>query len=187
MNISFHVGAADLFGLGQHRQACYESGGSQTPLLGRVFPASPGAVHFDLARGEGGASNTLPWLMGVTAGQADFGIWMNNPAMGTVDFDSGQPNNRTMRWSFAAVRQLDYLVTTTPPPPATTAVEEEEQHEEDEHQGAIQLLERFTSWVGRSPGLPEWALGHWHSKNRYSSQKGKPRTTTVYYSAIHTN
>ena len=35
-----------------------------------------------------------------------------------------------------------------------------------------QILEpRFTSWVGRSPGLPEWALGYWHCKNRYASQK----------------
>ena len=161
-NISFGVGSAELFGLGQHRQACYEGGGSQTPPLGRVFSPAGSVVHFDLARGEGGASNTLPALQGASIGEgADFVFWSNNPAMGTIDFDSRHPASRSMNWSLAAVHQLDYLVATTSG--ATTSGV-------SGGQGAFELIERFTGWLGRSPGLPEWALGYWHSKNRYSSQ-----------------
>ena len=54
--------------------------------------------------------------------------------------------------------QLDYLVTT--PSAASLAA----------GTGAFSLIESFTDWVGRSPGLPEWALGYWHCKNRYASQ-----------------
>ena len=160
-NVSFGLGAAELFGLGQHRQACYESGGSQTPPLGRVFSPAGGVVHFDLARGEGGASNTLPQLQGATVGEgAHFVFWMNNPAMGTIDFDSRQPASRSMNWSLASVQQLDYLVATTS---GST-------DDGGGGRGAFELIERFTGWLGRSPGLPEWALGYWHSKNRYASQ-----------------
>jgi alpha-D-xyloside xylohydrolase len=160
LNTSFSVGAAELYGLGQHRQACYDSGGSQTPPMLHAFAAGS-VVHIDLARGEGGAANALPWLMGAThaAGGALFGFWLNNPAMGSVDFDARDNANRTMHWQLAAAQQLDYIVATAP----AAAV--------SDGSAAFSLLERFTSWVGRSPGLPEWALGYWQCKNRYASQK----------------
>ena len=159
LNATFEVGSAELYGLGQHRQACYPTGGAQTPPLLRTF--TPGSlVHLDLARGEGGAANTLPWLTSASAdaGGATFGFWLNNPAMGGVDFDATDDRNRTMHWQLAAAAQLDYIVTTTSP----TAIAD--------GTTAFQLLEHFVSWVGRSPGLPEWALGYWHCKNRYASQ-----------------
>lgn len=38
-----------------------------------------------LARGEGGAANTLPWLVGATVKKgAEFGFWLNVPVRGTV-------------------------------------------------------------------------------------------------------
>jgi hypothetical protein len=67
LNATFDVGSAELFGLGQHRQACYPTGGSQTPPLLHTFTAGS-LVHIDLARGEGGASNTLPWLTSASPG-----------------------------------------------------------------------------------------------------------------------
>jgi alpha-D-xyloside xylohydrolase len=159
LNATFAVGSAELFGLGQHRQACYPSGGSQTPPLLHTFSAGS-LVHIDLARGEGGAANTLPWLTSASldSGGATFGFWLNNPAMGAVDFDATENSNRTMHWQLAAAAQLDYIITTTSP----TAMAE--------GTTAFELLEHFVSWVGRSPGLPDWALGYWHCKNRYASQ-----------------
>lgn len=159
LNATFSVGAAELYGLGQHRQACYKTGGFQTPPLLRTF--TPGSlVQVDLARGEGGASNTLPWLTSAShrSGGADFGFWLNNPAMGHVVFNATDVSNRTMAWQLGAAAQLDYFVTT----PSVEAIAS--------NSTAFSLIETFTSWVGRSPGLPEWALGYWHCKNRYASQ-----------------
>ena len=119
---NFSLGSSEVFGLGQQRQACYAEGGAQTPPLGRVF--TPGtASTLSLARGEGGAANTLPWLLGATVGRgAEWGLWVNVPAMGEVALDARLPTARTVNFSLAAVFQLDYLVTTTPageaaPPP----------------------------------------------------------------------
>ena len=154
---TFGVGGAELFGLGQFREACYPQGGLQTPALGRVF--APGAVYsIDISRGEGGAANSLPWLMGATVGAgADFGVWLNVPAMGAVSFDARDAANRSVTWSLAAAAQLDYVVTTTGAGAAAEA-------------SAFDLLANFVSWVGPTPQLPEWALGYWHSKARYASQ-----------------
>ena len=81
VSASFDVAGQQLYGLGMQRQTCYESGGRQTPVLGAVF--SPGeALSFDLAAGEGGAANTLPWLTSgpdAAASQSSFGFWLNNP------------------------------------------------------------------------------------------------------------
>eukprot|EP01051_Picozoa_sp_SAG22_P017788 SAG22_NODE_2829_length_2173_cov_0.982160_2_plen_272_part_00 len=150
VNCSFAVGGAELYGLGQQRQACYKEGGFQTHEKLRVFvPAA--TTHLDLARGEGGAANTLPWLTAASheTGGADFGFWLNNPAMGSVDFDARAAGNRTMTWQLAAAPQLDYIVTTGSAAAISAGTT------------AFQLLERFTSWVGTSSGLPEWALGYW--------------------------
>ena len=99
-----------------NRQACYPSGGQQAPAVGRVF--QPGVMYnMLLARGEGGAANTLPWLIGATLNQgADFGFWLNVPGMGNMTFDARDAGNRSMSFSMAASPQLDYIVTTTPAP-----------------------------------------------------------------------
>ena len=151
------MGGAEVFGLGQFREACYPQGGLQTPALGRVF--APGEVYgIDLSRGEGGAANSLPWLMGATVGAgADFGVWLNVPSMGAVSFDARDAANRSVTWSLAAAAQLDYVVTTTGA--ASTAAT-----------SAFDLLANFVAMVGPTPQLPEWALGYWHSKARYASQ-----------------
>ena len=97
-------------------------------------------------------------LDGADDAGATFGFWLNNPAMGGVDFDATDDSNRTMHWQLAAAAQLDYIVTTTSSAAMTDGT------------SAFELLEHFVSWVGRSPGLPDWALGYWHCKNRYASQ-----------------
>jgi alpha-D-xyloside xylohydrolase len=157
--VTFDVGAATVFGLGQQRQACYETGGAQTAPLGRLFV--PGAAYtWSLARGEGGAANTLPWLVGASEGDgAEWGLWLNVPAMGKVTFDarSGE-GNRSISFELAAAAQLDYVVATTAAPPARP------------ERSFFDLAQRFVSWVGVVPEPPEWTLGYWHSKNRYASQ-----------------
>jgi alpha-D-xyloside xylohydrolase len=157
VNASFSVGSAEAFGLGQFRQACYSDGGMQTPPLGRVFV--PGSAYsLDLSRGEGGAANTLPWLTGAEVGAgAEWGLFMNVPAMGTAVFDATAAANRTVTWNLAAAFQFDFLVTTTPAAgsPSTSFFD---------------ILENFVAWVGTTPAPPAYTLGYWHSKNRYRSQ-----------------
>jgi alpha-glucosidase (family GH31 glycosyl hydrolase) len=120
------------------------------------------ALHFEIAAGEGGAANTLPWLHATGGGEQEeslahvqFGFWLNNPGMGNVTFDATAPANRSMTWRMHAAAYLDYIVVA--PSAAVMAAS---------HLSArpFELLERFTSWVGRSPGLPDYALGYWHSK-----------------------
>ena len=153
---NFSLGAAEVFGLGQQRQACYPEGGAQAAPLGRVF--APGAAYtFSLARGEGGAANTLPWLLGATVGAgADWGLWLNVPGMGEATFDATGAA-RTAAFALPAAAQLDFVVTTTPAGGAPAA-------------SFFSLLENFVAWVGAHPRPPDWALGYWHSKNRYASQ-----------------
>jgi alpha-glucosidase (family GH31 glycosyl hydrolase) len=158
VSVSLDVASYDLYGLGMQRQTCYPAGGRQTPPLGKVF--APGKVlSFELAAGEGGAANTLPWVTGTTPGKAaEFGFWLNNPSMGNVSFDATVSGKRSMVWNLAAAAHLDYIITA----PSAAAIAAGTQ--------SFALLESFTSWVGRSPGLPDYALGYWHSKNRYASQ-----------------
>lgn len=153
LTVNWQVGGSTVFGLGQQRQTCYPEGGRQTPTNGRVF-ASGQTLTFDLAAGEGGAANTLPWFYGTTIGVgADWGLWVNIASTGNITLDSTDDNNRSITIFFDAASHLDYIVTTHPgaAPPSNRT---------------FSLLERFTEWVGRSPGLPDWALGYWHSKNR---------------------
>jgi hypothetical protein len=200
LSATFAVGASTVFGLGMQRQACYPEGGLQTAPLGRVF--APGAaLVFDLARGEGGAANTLPWLMGATPGVgADWGMWLNVPAMGQATFDATADANRTVTWALAAAAQLDYIVTTYPAPAAeaadTPAVSAEAARAAAaaateaaataaaatvlakmatapapiSATAAFDILANFVSWVGTAPAPPAWSLAYWHSRNRYSSQ-----------------
>ena len=157
LSATFGLGGATVFGLGQFREACYPEGGSQTPPLGRVFAAGA-LTTLDLARGEGGAANSLPWLAGATVGAgADWGVWLNVPAMGQLALDSRDDANRSATWSLAAAAQLDYVVTTTPAGGTPEA-------------SFFDVLQNFVSWTGAAPAPPEWTLGYWHSKCRYASQ-----------------
>jgi len=156
--VAFGVGASTAFGLGQQREACYPEGGAQTRALGGSLFAPGGAYTLDLARGEGGAANSLPWLVGATPGAgASFGLFLNVPAMGQVAFDSLNDTNRTVAWSLAAAAQIDYLVTTVPGAGSSATA-------------FFDIQQNFVSWVGATPTPPDWALGYWHSKDRYSSQ-----------------
>jgi alpha-D-xyloside xylohydrolase len=153
---TFRVGNATVFGFGQQRQACYAEGGAQTAPMGRLF--EPDAAYtWSLARGEGGAANTLPWMVGASEGEgAEWGLWLNVPAMGSVTFDAraGEGNNRSISFALAAAAQLDYVVATT----------------RTGGRSFFELAQRFVSWVGAVPEPPVWTLGYWHSKNRYASQ-----------------
>eukprot|EP01079_Euglenida_sp_SAG-EU17-18_P004430 gene4430-804_t len=163
MNVTFGGGPAALFGLGQQRQACYPAGGRQAGPGGRL--CAPGEVaSFVLAAGEGGAANTLPFVLGADqpssrggAQGAVWAFWMNVPAMGTFHADARRAGAVQFGWQLACAQQLDYVVMATPAAePAASR--------------AFALLSAFSGMVGRSPGLPGHLLGYWHSKNRYASQ-----------------
>lgn len=157
LKVVFGCGASEVYGLGQQRQTCYPEGGRQAPSQGKAF--APGEVlTYTLAAGEGGAANTLPWLYGATVGVgADWGLWVNLPSTGNLTLDATVSDERSVAFFFDAAVQLDYVVTTHSA--ASRAVDQ-----------SFEMVERFTEWVGRSPGLPEWALGYWHSKNRFVSR-----------------
>jgi len=130
-----------------------------------------------LAAGEGGAANTLPWLYAINdvdggagqvrtmmlplllllllllqlplllllrllvlthAQQAEFGFWLNNPGMGNVTFNAITKCSRSMTWRMHTAAYLDYIVVA----PSEKAMKSTASR-------SFELLERFTSWVGR--------------------------------------
>ena len=74
------------------------------------------------------------------------------PNYGGVDF-----TGNTTTWTADAARQIDYFIT-VPGADATPGTAG----------GAI--MNNYVDAVGHAPMLPEYAMGYWHSKNRYSSQ-----------------
>ncbi len=75
-----------------------------------------------------------------------YGFLWNNPAVGKAVFG----NNRT-EWTAERTKKLDYFITAGDTP--------------------AQILEQYTAATGRSPLMPEHALGLWQSKLRYRTQK----------------
>ncbi|MGP1395527.1 MAG: glycoside hydrolase family 31 protein [Inquilinaceae bacterium] len=74
-----------------------------------------------------------------------YGFIWNNPGTGRVEL----AQNRT-RWTLTASPQIDYVVMAGPGPAA--------------------ILQTYAALTGRPPMLPEWAMGFWQCKLRYSTQ-----------------
>ncbi len=74
-----------------------------------------------------------------------YGFIWNNPGTGRVEL----AENRT-RWTLDASPQIDYVVIAGPAP-AT-------------------ILESYAALTGHPPMMPDWAMGFWQCKLRYSTQ-----------------
>ena len=74
-----------------------------------------------------------------------YGLVWNTPGTGRVEL----AENRT-RWVLDASPQLDYAVIAGPEP--------------------ARILEDYAELTGRPPVMPDWALGFWQCKLRYSTQ-----------------
>ena len=85
---------------------------------------------------------SIPFLLS----NRGYGFFWNNPAVGRVEL--GQ--NHT-RWVAEATSKLDYWITLGDIP--------------------AQIVERYADATGHAPMLPEWAVGFWQCKLRYSSQE----------------
>ncbi len=75
-----------------------------------------------------------------------YGFLWNNPSIGTVTFASN-----IIEWQADATPQIDYWVTVGDSP--------------------AEIEEHYTELVGRAPKMPEYGLGFWQSKLRYSTQE----------------
>lgn len=75
-----------------------------------------------------------------------YGFLWNNPAVGRVELG----HNHT-RWIAETTTKLDYWITIGDVP--------------------SQILENYMVATGHPPMIPEWAVGFWQSKLRYSSQQ----------------
>jgi alpha-D-xyloside xylohydrolase len=85
-----------------------------------------------------------------------YGFVWNNPGTGRVEL----AHNRT-RWVLDASPQLDYVVIAGPEPSA--------------------ILQGYAELTGHPPALPDWALGFWQCKLRYSSQDEVLRIARDYH------
>jgi len=74
-----------------------------------------------------------------------YGFFWNNPAVGSAVFGV----NKT-EWNARSTKKLDYLVIAGDTP--------------------AEIEEQYTLATGRSPMMPEYAMGFWQSKLRYRSQ-----------------
>ena len=75
-----------------------------------------------------------------------YGFLWNNPAVGRVEL-----GNNATRWIAQATPQLDYWITAGATP--------------------AEILEHYADATGHAPMMPEWAVGFWQCKLRYSSQE----------------
>lgn len=75
-----------------------------------------------------------------------YGFLWNNPAIGSVCF-----GRNLTEWFAASTHQLDYWITAASTP--------------------AQLVKNYTQATGRSPMMPEYAMGFWQSKLRYQTQE----------------
>ncbi|MFQ6549446.1 TIM-barrel domain-containing protein [Aestuariibius sp. 2305UL40-4] len=74
-----------------------------------------------------------------------YGLIWNNPGTGRVEL----AQNRT-RWTLDASPQIDYVVVAGPEPAA--------------------ILQGYAALTGHPPMMPDWAMGFWQCKLRYSTQ-----------------
>jgi alpha-D-xyloside xylohydrolase len=75
-----------------------------------------------------------------------YGFLWNNPAVGQVELGV-----TLTRWTAQATMQLDYWITAGATP--------------------AEILENYADATGHTPMMPEWAMGFWQCKLRYSTQE----------------
>lgn len=85
---------------------------------------------------------SIPFLLS----SRGYGFLWNNPAIGRVEL-----GYNATRWTAQAAPQLDYWITAGKTP--------------------AEIMRNYTGVTGHVPVLPEWALGFWQSKLRYSTQE----------------
>lgn len=82
-----------------------------------------------------------------------YGFFYNHPGWGSVDFSQ----EKTTIWKATMSRQLDFLVTTSINNSLSISP-------------YASILNQYYDSIGHATSLPDWALGFWASKNRYTSQ-----------------
>ena len=92
---------------------------------------------------------TVPFLIS----SKQYGMFWNHPGWGGVDMT----NDNTTVWSAIAAKQLDVFIYA---PSATT---------QSKVSPYADLTTRYYESIGMPSRLPEWALGLWASKQRYTS------------------
>lgn len=86
--------------------------------------------------------STIPYVYS----SRGYGFIWNNPSIGRAEFTT----NHTL-WYSEACKQIDYIIIAGDNP--------------------TEIMERYTQITGRSPMIPEWALGFWQCKLRYKTQE----------------
>ena len=86
--------------------------------------------------------SSVPFLLS----SRGYGFLWNNPAVGRVEL-----GNNATRWIAQATPQLDYWITAGATP--------------------AEILEHYADATGHAPMMPEWAVGFWQCKLRYSTQE----------------
>ncbi len=86
--------------------------------------------------------SSVPFLLS----SRGYGFLWNNPAVGRVELG----RNGT-RWTALATLQLDYWITAGATP--------------------AEIMEHYADATGHSPMMPDWAVGFWQCKLRYSTQE----------------
>jgi len=91
---------------------------------------------------------SIPFLVSIIPGQPGslYGFLWNNPSVGRAELG----HNGT-RWTSEETRLMDYVVIAADTMP--------------------ELLSRYADLTGHAPAMPEWALGFWQSKMRYTNQQ----------------
>lgn len=130
-----------IFGFGEHQQGHLDNKNLTYDMESCL----------DYGKSRGGEV-CLPYIMGSTGARLRYGFLWNMPNYGGVSF----AGNATT-WKADAATQVDYFITV--PGAADTAA-----------QSGGSIMNNYVDAVGHAPVLPEYAMGYWHSKNRYSTQ-----------------
>jgi alpha-D-xyloside xylohydrolase len=85
--------------------------------------------------------SSVPFLLS----NRGYGFLWNNPAVGRVEL-----GRNSTRWIAQATLQLDYWITAGATP--------------------AEILEHYADSTGHAPMMPDWAMGFWQCKLRYSTQ-----------------
>jgi alpha-glucosidase (family GH31 glycosyl hydrolase) len=142
------------FGLGENAY----SGGQRT-LDNR-------GLAIDLHQHQHNTHITIPHAIS----SREYGMFLNHPGWGAIDMTSP---SRTV-WALSMARQIDYIFTTSAAPLTPSSLASP----------FADIMEAYYGAIGLPTQLPDWALGFWASKERYSSQ-AEILSTVHNYTSIH--
>ena len=165
-----------MLGFGQHQNGRLDSRGLAFDMESCL----------EYSKSHGGEV-CLPFITGWmnSTNSPQYGFLWNMPSYGGVSFGATQevlrqseaqdaqarhhsavlrkgmaaPGQDTMTWTAAEWQQYEIVVMA----PASAS-------DAGVPVPASSILERFGTVVGTAPTMPKWALGYWHSKNRYTTQ-----------------